>query len=835
VTGPVTGSTTTYTYDGYGRVRTVTDSQGYTTTTDYDAMNRPTQVTYHDGTTSQATYQYLDLQLTTDRLGRLTRYFYNSLRQPISVVDSLGHVVASNWTLSAGLSSIVDPSGHVTSWQYDNQNRPIQKSYPDGTSQTMVYENTTSRVKSITDAKGQVATNTYNLDNTVSQVVYTDATIATPTVSCTYDPVYPRISTMTDDTGTTTYSYNAITATPTLGAGRLYSVETPLTTISYTYDELGRQLSQTIGGTASSVTYDTLGRVVTATNALSSTAFTYSYLGNTGRVSSMSYPNGQSTVYTYQDSTTTPNEPWLSEIKNLNASSAVISKFDYGYDAQGQITSWTQQTDSNDPQNWANQYDLEGKLTGVNVTDTTTSSLLHQYAYLYDAAGNRTSEQIDGNVTGATYNNLNQVTGQSGGGSMVFSGNLSKPAQVTVGGNPATTSYSTNFSGVASVTTGTNSVAVVAQDVDGNTSTNNYQVVIPSVSASYTYDLNGNLTEDATRSYQWDAKNELTAIIYNSGSNEGNHTEFTYNGVGQRVKIVEATGTTVGSGTVTSTKQYVWAGGIAEERDGSNTVTRRYFGQGEQRIVSGTATNYFYTRDHLGSIREMIASDGSTIDARYSYDPYGRATQVSGSISCDFQFAGMYEHATSGLNLTQYRAYDPNVGRWLSRDPLPDAETNQGPNLYNYVENDPLNLRDPLGLSTIVANITNNSPGIIDAGNGTSVIIDPNTSVSVSNSMPGGLYISFNQPIYILVTKFGLPVAQIAISKITVDCDKNVSTNASVRPSLLGISNSDINDQINDMIRNGNQAAIYQNINDAESILNDIDKTAGPQTTIDVR
>lgn len=89
---------------------------------------------------------------------------------------------------------------------------------------------------------------------------------------------------------------------------------------------------------------------------------------------------------------------------------------------------------------------------------------------------------------------------------------------------------------------------------------------------------------------------------------------------------------------VTSTKNLIWCSGDAQpcqERDGSNNVTKRFFSQGMQV----DSTNYYYGRDHLGSIRELTDSSGA-VQARYDYDPYGRRTRVTGSVDTDFGFTG---------------------------------------------------------------------------------------------------------------------------------------------------------------------------------------------------
>ncbi len=146
----------------------------------------------------------------------------------------------------------------------------------------------------------------------------------------------------------------------------------------------------------------------------------------------------------------------------------------------------------------------------------------------------------------------------------------------------------------------------------------------------------------------------------------------------------------------TSTKTFVWSGNsIAEERDASGeTVIKRFYPEGEQRIGGKDAGDYYYSRDHLGSIREVTNENGE-LAAQYDYDVWGKRVTISGDSSFDFGFTGHYFHQPSGLNLTMYRAYSPTLGRWISRDPMGESE---GPNLYSYVANDPINMIDPLGL-----------------------------------------------------------------------------------------------------------------------------------------
>lgn len=160
-----------------------------------------------------------------------------------------------------------------------------------------------------------------------------------------------------------------------------------------------------------------------------------------------------------------------------------------------------------------------------------------------------------------------------------------------------------------------------------------------------------------------------------------------YDGQGRRVSITEQHGT-----TVLTAKRFVWCRGeLCQERDSSgSTVQKQFFGAGER--INGL--NYYFVKDHLGNIREMTDS-GGTLRANYDYDCWGRQTKIAGDLDADFGYASFYVEKTANLDLTLFRAYDANKGRWLNRDPI---GIKGGMNIYEYANNNSLENIDYWGL-----------------------------------------------------------------------------------------------------------------------------------------
>lgn len=606
IDGPLagTGDSTTFTYDSVGRPRTVTAPDGYALTYDYDNFDRVKKITYPDTTYEEYTYNRLDRTAYRDRLGRITTFEYNGLRQLVKTTDPANRSVAFDWCKCGDLRTLTDPLGRVTRWVHDIQGRVTAKVYADGSKLSYLYEPQTSRLAQRIDEKGQSTLYTYNVDDTLKSVSYPDAQVATPTVSYAYDSVFNRVTSMTDGIGVTTYSYHPITGSPVSGAGQLASVDGPWAndTVTYAYDVLGRTLTRSINGVGETNAFDAAGRVSSVNNPLGT--FIYEYAPNTARLSSIFHSGGMKTEFSYFGNN---EDNRLSRIRHLKPGGTVsISTFDYTYDAEGRITTWAQQEDTTTAKTWELSYDNADQLAAAIVKQGPTT--LRSSAWEYDPAGNRTKEIIDGTATTSTYNSLNELT---------------------------------------------------------------------HVSATAT-----------SATYEWDAENRLTAVVLGNA-----RSEFVYDGLSRRVKIVEKT-----NGVVDSATTYLWCDlEICERRDESGgNVQQRYYGQGFQGVSGGPMGVHLYTMDHLGSVRELVDSSGS-LKERISYDEWGRPTFSNQHPLTTFAFTGHLQHGRSGLTLAPYRAYSSSQGRWLSRDPLEEADSF---NLFSYVRGYPTGAIDPLGLMT---------------------------------------------------------------------------------------------------------------------------------------
>jgi YD repeat-containing protein len=108
-----------------------------------------------------------------------------------------GDTVRYRWCKCGSLAELVDGNGNLTKWQRDTMGRVTSKVFADNRTIQYAYQPHSGRLASITDARGQVTNYTYRVDGAMAGVTYTNAVLATPAVSFTYDTAYGRLATMT--------------------------------------------------------------------------------------------------------------------------------------------------------------------------------------------------------------------------------------------------------------------------------------------------------------------------------------------------------------------------------------------------------------------------------------------------------------------------------------------------------------------------------------------------------------------------------------------------------------------------------------------------------------
>ncbi len=185
-----------------------------------------------------------------------------------------------------------------------------------------------------------------------------------------------------------------------------------------------------------------------------------------------------------------------------------------------------------------------------------------------------------------------------------------------------------------------------------------------------------------TISFEYDYRNQLVKITYPDAS----ENTFGYDPYGRRTEKVDSAGT----------KKYIWAGRkVISEYDGSDNLTDKYAYGTRRRVVSrkveSSGNVYFYHQDELGSVVKITNSSGTVVNS-YDYDDYGNMISQTEGITNDYTYTGKERDKDSGLYYFGARYYNPIIGRWLTKDPLPFI------NRYCYVKANPINFIDKWGL-----------------------------------------------------------------------------------------------------------------------------------------
>ena len=121
-------------------------------------------------------------------------------------------------------------------------------------------------------------------------------------------------------------------------------------------------------------------------------------------------------------------------------------------------------------------------------------------------------------------------------------------------------------------------------------------------------------------------------------------------------------------------------------------------GLGSEKYLSETqgGTTYYALGDANKNVTEYLDASGN-IKAHYEFSPFGKVVTATGTMSGDFNYRFSSEHLDIETGLVYYirRYYSPEIGRWISKDPIGERG---GKNLYGIVNNHPINSYDRLGL-----------------------------------------------------------------------------------------------------------------------------------------
>ncbi len=228
------------------------------------------------------------------------------------------------------------------------------------------------------------------------------------------------------------------------------------------------------------------------------------------------------------------------------------------------------------------------------------------------------------------------------------------------------------------------------------------RVYVAQAAELYSYDADGNLTQDGRWNYTWDGENRLTSMeaIASVPIEAKRRLEFAYDYMGRRIqKNVSGWNAATNSYQLQSTTKFIYDGwNLIAEMDGSGVPTRSFvWGADGLQLINDSGNTYIAGYDGNANLTSLIKASTGTLAASYEYDPFGNTLKAVGEYAArnPFRFSTKYTDAETGQIYYGYRYYNPQTGRWISKDPIAEEG---GFNLYAFIDNGPISAYDVLGM-----------------------------------------------------------------------------------------------------------------------------------------
>jgi len=709
-----------------GRVGSITDNATpvpLQVQFNYDDLDRVSQITYlSDNTKYNFTYSCCGLSRAVDRLGRTNAYGYDVLGRMSSVTNSLGQTVQFRYNAANQISNIITRVGQadrIKQFKYAPENgssRLKQIVTPLGKTNGFGYT-FRGNLKTQTNAYGTIQYG-YDVQERLTNVILPGS--VTHTIA--YKDVLGNVSNVTSAIASYAYDqYDALNRATHLNA----TLSVPGFTnvqygLSYQYDAAGRLTNRTVTGLGTNLqatyVYDAMNHLASVTETVTgfpSTTVAYQY-DTPGRLLWKTYGNNDTVEYRYD------GESRLSGMTVKNGSTT-LTNYVYARNAMGNILSII----STNGARTDYAYDAGDQLIretlpnngGVNEWD-------------YDTVGNALTIRLPGSSTGYLYNNddeLTEASGQTtitgtvngGSGNNKWYNSWAECRGVRARVNTGNGSFT--LPGVP-VYVGTNALQVKVTDASGNTNVQTRTVTKASGNTTQ-YDGDGNMlsrqTSQGAWTNTWNVLNQLLTV----SSNGVVVLQNWYDSFGRRIAKLEVIGGT------TNKWLYVYDGwSVVAVLNGASGLLVESYTRGlglagdvgtlvaaRHHSGSWSGQTIYLHANHRGDV--VMARNGTSTVGTYEYAPFGTQRTVTGTYNARFRFSSKELDASAGLYCYGYRFYDPNLQRWLNRDPLANGakplglrlpkrfakgpwEMVEGPNVYSFNRNNSINYVDVNGLWT---------------------------------------------------------------------------------------------------------------------------------------